>query len=101
MLSERFITLSLIHCHFLRLSPKNFKSNFLNDLMQIKCICLMLINNNKLNNNKLSYLRIVGVYMNMLSLKICLSSLESSKLSFMIEAKIIILSDVFLCMCVC
>ena len=61
----------------------------------------MLINNNKLNNNKLPYLHIVGVYMNMLSLKICLSSLESSKLSFMIEAKIIILSDVFLCMCIC
>ena len=39
-------------------------------LLQIKCICLMLINNNKLNNN---------VCMNMLSLKIHLSSLESSK----------------------
>ena len=31
-------------------------------LLQIKCICLMLINNNKLNNNKLPYLCIVGVY---------------------------------------
>ena len=51
----------------------------------------MLINNNKLNNN---------VCMNMLSLKIHLSSLESSKLSVMIEAKIITLSDVFLCVCV-
>ena len=36
MLSERFIMLSLVHCHFLRLSPKNLKSKLLDDLIANK-----------------------------------------------------------------
>ena len=70
-------------------------------LLQIKCICSMLINNNKRNNNKLPYLHIVGVYMNMLSLKIHLSWIFWTKFhDWSKNYKIVWCVSMYLCMLV-